>query len=140
MNARTTSRVILALFFIIAGANHFRSPEAYLAMMPPWLPAPDLLNFISGAAEIAGGIGILIPKTRRAAAIGLVLLLIAVFPANVHVAIHGWTGMDIPRWALIARLPFQLLLIAWVVFSARDRDETAEARPGTTGGPGFDGK
>ena len=128
MNARLISRIFLALFFIIAGANHFRSPETYLAMMPPWLPAPNLLNFISGAAEIAGGIGILIPKTRRAAAIGLVLLLIVIFPANIHVAIHGWEGMDIPRWALIARLPFQLLMIAWVVFSARDRIEPAESR------------
>ena len=128
MNARLVSRILLALFFIIAGINHFRSPEIYLAMMPPWLPAPELLNYISGAAEIAGGIGILIPKTRRAAAIGLVLLLIVIFPANVHVAIHGWEGMELPRWALIARLPFQLLLIGWVAFSARERDGTALAQ------------
>lgn len=117
MNARCISRWLLAAAFIVAGANHFRSPEIYLSMMPPWLPAHEALNFISGAAEIAGGIGILIPRTRRAAAIGLILLLIAVFPANLHLAIHGWPEMDIPRWVLIARLPFQLLFMAWVVFS-----------------------
>lgn len=86
-------------------------------MMPSWLPAHGLLNAISGAAEIAGGIGVLIPRTRRAAGIGLILLLIAVFPANIYIALNGWPGMDIPRWALFARLPFQLFFIAWVAFS-----------------------
>lgn len=118
MNARLVSRLLLALFFVIAGFNHFRSPETYLSMIPAWLPNPALLNYISGAAEIAGGIGILIPKTRRAAAFGLILLLIAVFPANIHVAMNGWPDMDIPRWILIARLPFQLLLVVWVLYSA----------------------
>lgn len=92
-----------------------------MSMIPPWLPRPDLLNLISGAAEIAGGIGILIPRTRRAAAIGLILLLIAVFPANIHMAIHGSAEFDVPRWLLIARLPLQFVLIAWVVFSAKDQ-------------------
>ncbi len=117
MNARCISRYLLAAAFIVAGANHFLNPAIYLSMMPPWLPIPEELNLISGAAEIAGGIGVLIPRTRRAAAIGLILLLIAVFPANLHLAIHGWPGMDIPRWALYARLPFQFAFIAWVVFS-----------------------
>lgn len=117
MKYRTLSRHLLAVAFILAGANHFRTPEFYLSMMPPWLPAPSLLNSISGAAEIAGGIGMLIPKTRKAAAIGLILLLIAIFPANLHVAIHGWPNEEIPQSLLIARLPFQLIFIAWVVFS-----------------------
>jgi len=86
-------------------------------MMPPWLPAQELLNAISGAAEIAGGIGILIPRTRKAAAIGLILLMIAIFPANIHVAMNGWPEIDMPRWILIARLPLQLVFIAWIVFS-----------------------
>jgi|TARA_B110000037_G_scaffold26369_1_gene30919 uncharacterized membrane protein len=86
-------------------------------MMPQWLPAHGLLNAISGAAEIAGGISVLIPRTRRAAGMGLILLLIAIFPANIHIAINGWPGMDIPRWVLFARLPFQLLFIAWVAYS-----------------------
>ncbi len=119
---RTISRFVLAIAFLAAGANHFRSPEVYLAMIPPWLPAHDWLNWISGAAEIAGAIGILIPRTRRAAGLGLVLLLIAVFPANLQIALHGWPGMDIPRWVLFARLPFQLLFIGWVVYSCRLRE------------------
>jgi uncharacterized membrane protein len=114
---RTLSRIVLGIAFIIAGVNHFRDPATYVAMIPPWLPSPEVLNLISGAAEIAGGIGVLIPRTRNAAATGLILLLIAVFPANLHIALNGWAGMDIPRWILVARLPFQFLFIAWVVFS-----------------------
>lgn len=117
MKAHTISRYILAVFFIFAGANHFRIPEFYLSMMPPWLPAHELLNNISGVAEIAGGIGILIHKTRKLAGIGLILLLVAIFPANIHLAINGWAEADIPKWILVARLPFQLLFIAWVIFS-----------------------
>ncbi len=117
MNLRSVSRYLLAAFFIIAGANHFRDPATYLSMMPPWLPCSEVLNLISGAAEIAGGIGILVPRTRNAAAAGLILLLVAVFPANIHIALNGWPGMDIPRWVLWLRLPFQLLFIGWVLFS-----------------------
>lgn len=86
-------------------------------MMPPWLPAHEMLNWISGAAEILGGIGVLISRTRRTAGFGLIFLLIAVFPANLHIALNGWPGMDIPQWVLFARLPFQLLFIAWVAWS-----------------------
>ena len=117
MTARRISRYLLSAFFIAAGANHFLNPDIYLSMMPPWLPAREMMNQISEGAEVAGGLGILIPRTRRAAAIGLILLLLAVFPANLHVALHGWPGTDIPRWALWLRLPFQLALIAWVAFS-----------------------
>ncbi len=117
MNLRNLSRYPLAAFFIVAGVNHFRDPATYLSMMPPWLPAPEALNFISGAAEIFGGIGLLISRTRNAAALGLILLLIAIFPANIHIALNGWPGMDIPRWVLWARLPFQLLFLGWVLFS-----------------------
>ena len=118
---RDISRVVLGIAFIFAGANHFRSPDLYLSMMPPWLPAPAWLNWISGAAEIAGGVGVLIPHTRKAAGIGLILLLIAIFPANLHTALNGWPGMEIPQWALFARLPFQLLFIVWVVYSCELR-------------------
>ncbi len=117
MTAPGASRYILAAFLILAGANHFRNPAPYLAMMPGWLPSHGALVALSGAAEIAGGIGILIPRFRIAAAIGLILLLLAIFPANLHVAIHGWPGTDLPRWALWLRLPFQLALLAWVIFA-----------------------
>jgi uncharacterized membrane protein len=114
MNGGGLSRKILAVFFILAGLNHFRQPAIYLSMMPPALPWPDLLVAISGVAEILGGLGLLIPRFQRAAGWGLIALLIAVFPANIHVALNDWPDMDVPRWALWVRLPLQFALIAWV--------------------------
>jgi len=107
-------RVLLAAFFIAGGIYHFWNPQPYLSMMPPWLPWPTTMNLIAGAAEIAGGAGVLIPALRRAAAWGLIALLVAVFPANLQVALHGWPGMHLATWVLWARLPFQIVFIAWV--------------------------
>lgn len=114
---KTVSLVLLATFFVVAGANHFLNPRPYLAMIPPYIPFPDLANLLSGAAEITGGIAILVPHIRRIAGWELLILLVAVFPANVHVALHGWDGVAIPTWIFWARLPFQLLIAAWVYFS-----------------------
>lgn len=120
---RTGARWILALFFIAAGANHFRDPELYLAMMPPWLPQPFAMNVISGVAEILGGFGLLIPQTRRLAGWGLIALLIAIFPANLHVAMQGqMEGLDVSPTALWLRLPFQVVFIAsvwWISIRSR---------------------
>ncbi len=87
--------------------------------MPPVLPWPLALVYLSGAAEIAGGLGVLWPQTRKIAALGLIVLLIAVFPANIYAALHGMQigGRVIPPWLLWARLPLQALLIAWVYFA-----------------------
>jgi uncharacterized membrane protein len=100
--------------FIAAGFMHFVSATPYLAMMPPWLPHPGLLVAVSGLAEIAGGIGVLFDRTRRMAAWGLIALLLAVFPANLQVALHGWPGTDFPGWVLWVRLPFQVLFVGLV--------------------------
>ena len=112
----TFARVALGLFFVAAGVMHFVSPQAYAAIVPPWLPAPLALIYISGVAEIAGGIGVLLPRTRRFAGVGLIALLIAVFPANIYAALHGmqFRGEAVPEWLLWARLPLQAVLIAWV--------------------------
>ena len=80
------ARTFLAILFIAAGALHFLIPQLYLRIMPPYLPAHLLLVQISGAAEVLGGIGLLIPTTRQAASWGLVALLIAVMPANIYMA------------------------------------------------------
>lgn len=114
---RSISTILLAMFFIPAGVNHFVNPQMYLSVMPPYLPFPEALNYISGAAEIAGGAAVLIPQLRRAAGWGLIALLIAVFPANVHMALYGISGVSIARWILWLRLPFQLVLIAWVAWT-----------------------
>ena len=94
---------------------HFVVPDLYLKIMPPALPHPLALIYVSGIAEIAGGIGLLVPFARRAAAYGLVLLLIAVFPANIysavaHVPSQGILGNQFLQWL---RLPLQLPLIWW---------------------------
>ena len=113
---RTFSRALISLLFIAAGANHFRSPALYREIMPPYLPFPLALVFLSGVAEIAGGIGVAIPKTRRAAGWGLLALLIAVFPANLYMATDKVVPGDyqIPDALLWARLPLQLVLMFWV--------------------------
>lgn len=106
--------VVLALLFTAAGLLHFLRPAPYLRIMPPGLPAPGLLVALSGAAEVAGGLGLLWPATRRAAAWGLLALLAAVFPANIYMLqLHQQLGL--PLWALWARLPLQPLLM-WGVW------------------------
>lgn len=118
--ARTFGCGLLACLFVVAGANHFLSPSPYLQIMPPIFPAPRALVAISGIAEIAGGIGLLVRPKRKLAAWGLILLLVAVFPANVFAARHGMnvSGWQVPAWMLWARLPLQPIFIAWVYFAA----------------------
>lgn len=119
---RPALRWVLAVFFVAAGANHFRTPEIYLGMMPPWLPWPTALNAIAGAAEMLGGVGLLGPRTRRLAGWGLIALLVAIFPANVHMALEGrMPGTNFSPLTLWLRLPFQAVFIAWVWWVARDR-------------------
>lgn len=109
----------LGVFFIGAGFLHFRSPGTYVRVMPTYLPHPLELVYLSGAAEIAGGVGVLLPPARRLAGLGLILLLIAVFPANVNMALHDLPfGSYRPPYAVQwLRLPLQLVLIAWVWWS-----------------------
>ena len=105
-------RVLAAGFFILAGVNHFIFPAFYAGLVPPWLPAPGVLSAVAGVAEIAGGLGLLVPRLRRAAGWGLIALLIAVFPANLHAALHP--DGSLPPIALYLRLTFQAVFIAWV--------------------------
>ncbi len=101
--------------FVGAGVNHFINPQFYVAMIPPFFPVPELLNQVSGGAEILGGLGILLAQTRKWAGWGLIALLVAVFPANIYVAWLGkMEGTDVPGWGLWLRLPFQAVFIAWV--------------------------
>jgi uncharacterized membrane protein len=124
---QTAARWVLALFFIVAGVNHFLAPEIYLGMMPPWLPLKAAANLISGAAEIAGGIGLLIPSLRRPAAWGLIALLIAVFPANIQVAVQGhMPGIEnAPPALLWVRLLFQPVFVAWVWWVGLAKSKTS---------------
>lgn len=116
---RAASVVVLAAAFVGAGVLHFVKPRTFEAIVPPSLPAPRALVLISGAAEIAGGIGLLVGSLRPWAGWGLVALLVAVFPANLYMAREWKTFRRVaPRWALVVRLPLQLVLIAWVLWAA----------------------
>ncbi|MBK8259571.1 MAG: DoxX family membrane protein [Polyangiaceae bacterium] len=114
------------------GVLHFTSPAPFVAMIPKSLPAPLALVYISGLAEISGGLGLLIERLRRAASFGLIALYIAVFPANVNMAVHGLgLGEFQPSpFALWARLPFQLVFIAlayWVGKPSQKRKDVQGA-------------
>ncbi|HEV3035427.1 MAG TPA: DoxX family protein [Solirubrobacteraceae bacterium] len=108
------SRKLLANFFIGAGINHFVMPRAYEQIVPPQLRgnAKQIVQ-VSGVAEIAGGVGVLLPWTRRASGLGLIALLAAVFPANVYMAREPEHFRRIPRWALYGRLALQPLMMLW---------------------------
>jgi uncharacterized membrane protein len=117
--ARRIFRYLLAVFFVVAGVNHFLNPDFYVAIMPAYLPWHLELVWISGVFEILGGIGVLFPQPlRRVAAWGLVALLVAVFPANLNVAMNDVAVPGLPSSPLLAwiRLPFQLVFIAWTLW------------------------
>ncbi|QED25781.1 hypothetical protein FRD01_00580 [Microvenator marinus] len=119
---RIVLRALVGLGFIGIGVIHFVSPEPFLKMMPGVLPWHLGLVYLSGAAEILGGVGLLVPKTRRVATWGLLLLLLAVFPANINMAVNEIYLEGMPRepWLLWVRLPFQLVFAAvvyWVGFA-----------------------
>ena len=109
----------MALFYVFAGANHFRDPDFYLRIMPPYLPWHLALVYISGIAELALGAGLLVPKFSRWCAWGIVLLLLAVYPANIYQYQVGGAGLNVPHWMLVVRLFLQLPLIAWAYYHTR---------------------
>ena len=110
-------RWLTSVFFVTVGTHHFLDPAPYLAIMPPYLPWHLALVYISGFFEILGGIGLLIPKTRKTAAWGLIALLIAVYPANIHMLVNDVYLPDMARerWLLWLRMPLQFLM-GWAVF------------------------
>lgn len=122
-----TKRVLLWVMsaaYVAAGFNHLMHPGFYLAIMPPGLPGPEWLNLVSGLAEIVLGVFVLEPRVRVLAAWGIVALLIAVFPANVYVALENvglpggepGTGNAPLNWV---RLPFQALFVLWAWWYTR---------------------
>jgi uncharacterized membrane protein len=105
---------LVAAFFVSAGVGHFTNEAFFVRIVPPWLPYPLLMVQVSGIAEIAGGLGVLIPRLRRLAGWGLLALLVAVYPANIHMALHPEQFPDMTPTALYVRLPLQFVAMAWV--------------------------
>jgi uncharacterized membrane protein len=112
--------IVVFLWFLLGGVAHFSLTDVEMRIVPPAIPWPRAAVLISGVFELLGAIGILIPFTRRAAGIGLFLLTIAVTPANVYMLQHAEL-FNVPRWALIVRLPFQALLLALILWSTWTR-------------------
>jgi uncharacterized membrane protein len=113
--------VLAAIFYVAAGTLHFIKTDAYLRIMPPYIPWHLFMVRFSGVCEILGGLGLLLPQTRRVAAWGLVALLVAVFPANVYMATNPMDAgaasiAPVVRWG---RLALQPLLIWWVLWCTK---------------------
>ena len=115
--------IFLPALFIFAGTMHFVIPAAYASIIPEWVPLPVAMVYLTGVAEIAGGFGLLLERFRRAASLGLIALLVAVFPANVQMLQEAIAAnaSGLYRTILFLRLPLQPLLIVWVYRAGRFR-------------------
>jgi uncharacterized membrane protein len=120
MRPKTIARVVLALLMVAVGTLHFVAPAPFVRIVPRALPRPGALVYLSGFFEILGGLGLLVPRTRRVAAWGLVALYVAVFPANVNMAVNNlpFGAVRNPTLAWL-RLPFQAVFILWAWWCAR---------------------
>jgi uncharacterized membrane protein len=116
---------LLSAFFVFAGVSHFTNEAFFVRIVPPWLPHPLLMVQLSGVAEILGGVGVLIPQWRRAAGWGLIALLVAVYPANVEMALYPERFPDTSPAFLYARLPFQLLFGVWAWWATKPDEQPA---------------
>ena len=108
---KTLSIILMALFYIMAGTNHFINPDWYVRIVPPIFPFKTAIVYISGILEIILGSLLIFPKTRFIAGWGLIILLVAVYPANIYVALTNGEAMDITPLIAWGRLPFQFVLI-----------------------------
>lgn len=118
-------RVILSVSIIVVGITHFVTPIPFVRIVPPQLPNPLALVYISGFFEILGGIGLLIPVVSVSAAWGLIALFIAVFPANINMAVNKIAIEGVPPQPILywVRLPFQAVLIAWAYWYTRHPEQ-----------------
>lgn len=129
---RKVVRLLVCVAMVAVGVLHFVNPGPFVLIVPKALPEPLLLVYVSGVFEILLGVGLLPKKTRRLASYGLCALFVAVFPANVNMAIHEIQlnpTSPMPVWAMWARLPFQIAFIVVALWVGRADDESPrEAR------------
>jgi uncharacterized membrane protein len=128
-NRKRIFRVIAGLSMATIGVLHFARPSGFVKIVPAWLPAPLFLVLLSGFFEIAGGIGLFSRRLHRAAAYGLMALYVAVFPANINMAVHDIQpdGAHIPQALLWLRLPLQVGFIAFAWWLSRSPTTRAPA-------------
>ena len=129
-NTKEIFRVILAVSMVIAGVTHFTSADQYVRIVPPQLPYPLGLVYLSGFYEILGGIGLLVPPVSQAAAWGLIALFIAVYPSNINMAVNHIKIDHIPDSNLLQaiRLPFQAVFIAWAWWYTKNPENQSEVK------------
>jgi uncharacterized membrane protein len=102
---------LMGMIYMVAGMNHFRNPGLYLKIIPPYFSIPKLLNNLAGIAEVTLGIGLCIPSFSAVAAWGIIILLIAIFPANLFMFTDKKAAMGLPKMVLLLRLPLQIVLM-----------------------------
>ena len=116
--ARVAMRWLMAAFYLVAGLLHLRAPDAFLPIVPGWVPAPREVVLLTGIAEIAGALGLMVPRLHKAAGIGLALYALCVLPANIKHAFEGVALAGLPStwWYHAPRLALQPVLIWWALF------------------------
>jgi uncharacterized membrane protein len=123
------TRVGLAVMFCFTAVAHFNTMRADLVrMVPPWIPAPELMVTFTGICEILGAVCLLVPRTRRIAAVALILFLVAVLPANIHAATTGTTLRGEPVTPLIPRIALQALFISLIWWAGIYRGRKPDSR------------
>jgi uncharacterized membrane protein len=113
---RTAGLIFVFLWFFIGGIAHFAVTQTEMRIVPPYIPWPRTTVLISGALELLGALGMVMPRFRAAAGLGLLLLTLAVTPANVYM-LQRWDLFPVPYWALVARLPLQVVLLGIIAWS-----------------------
>ena len=124
---RLAGRLFVFAWFLLGGIAHFTIPQSFLRIMPPAVPYPLEVVYISGAFELLGAAALWIPSLRTLAGYGLILLTICVTPANIYMWQHAADFPNIPEWALLARLPVQILLLWIIWYSTQPTDSLAKA-------------
>ncbi|MGY8781250.1 MAG: DoxX family protein [Fidelibacterota bacterium] len=120
--SRRIALLALSVFFILAGISHFTNSDFYMAIMPPYFPFHIELVYLSGILEILGGVTILFHRFRKYIRWGIILLLLAIYPANIHMALHPELFPDVTSMALYIRLPFQIIFILWAYWATHNSE------------------
>ncbi len=122
--AKQGLKYLLGVAFVLAGINHFRTPDFYIRIMPDYIPAHAFMVYLSGVTEILAGLLLLIPKTQRWGAWAIVGHLVAFFPVHIWMIQKADRFSDVPLWGLWARLAFQFVFLAWAGWYTRPDDHT----------------